>query len=322
MTKNRLWTCRLRMLVSAAFGLVAMACTTPTSVRATDYELIDLTGDYASFYDRTRDQPADARVAAFKTEMHRRLPGFYDAVRFGDMSSAQYDDLIARSFTDFPTRRDAFVRAASAFQNMLRPAIHSFVGTLRDFRSIGHIALLHSLGEMDAGTRTFNGRTWLVFGADMLARLHASGNARAFFHHELFHVYHGRFFTECEAVWCALWMEGLAVHVSAGLNPGSTDADLLLTEPAPIRAAVDADLARAVCAVRARLDSTDPNDYAAFFFGNSRFEELPARSGYYLGFLAAQGAGKRYSFTELAHFNQAEARAALEAALADLATCP
>ena len=63
MTKNRLWTCRLRMLVSAAFGLVAMACTTPTSVRATDYELIDLTGDYAPHWPLTGNRLYSRRLA-------------------------------------------------------------------------------------------------------------------------------------------------------------------------------------------------------------------------------------------------------------------
>jgi uncharacterized protein YjaZ len=56
-------------------------------------------------------------------------------------------------------------------------------------------------------------------------------------------------------------------------------------------------------------------DYAAFFFGNSGFEGLPTRSGYYVGYLALKQAGKTHSLNTLAHFNQAQARAALESAL-------
>jgi hypothetical protein len=175
---------------------------------------------------------------------------------------------------------------------------------------------------MDGGTRIVNGQRYLVFGADVIARLHAPGHERPFFHHELFHVYNAQFFSECELVRCALWMEGLAVYVSEQLNPGASDADLLLTSPRPIRPVVDANLSRAVCAIRARLDSAVEQDYEAFFTGSSSFEDLPPRSGYYIGYLALKQAGKSHSLSALAHFNHEQARPVLEAALAGLATCP
>jgi hypothetical protein len=205
---------------------------------------------------------------------------------------------------------------------MLQPAIRSFADTFTDFHSAGHIVLLHSLGEMDGGTRNVRGQTYLVFGADVMAKLIAPGKEKPFFHHELFHVYNAQFFDECEPLWCALWMEGLAVYVSQQLNPGATDSDLLLMSPRPIRAAVDANLNRAVCAIRARLDSTVQQDYAAFFFGNSSFEDLPPRAGYYIGYLAMKQLGASHSLSALAHLTQQQARSALEAALAGLAACP
>jgi hypothetical protein len=303
----------------AVLGVIGTACGTTPDTRAPDYALTDLTGAYVEFFDYTQELAPDARVAAFKADMNARLPGFYAAARIPNTTPEQYDADIARSFTDFPERRAAFMRTATSFEAMLRPAINSFVGTFSDFRSVGHIALLHSLGEMDAGTRTVNGQSYLVFGVDVIARLHAPGNERPFFHHELFHVYNGQFFSECEALWCALWMEGLAVYVSEQLNPGATDADLLLISPGPIRPGVDANLRRAVRAIRARLDSTVQQDYAAFFYGNSSFEDLPSRSGYYLGYLALKQAGKSHSLNTLAHLNHAEARAVLESALDGLA---
>jgi hypothetical protein len=112
------------------------------------------------------------------------------------------------------------------------------------------------------------------------------------------------------------------VYASEQLNPGATDDELLLTSPEPIRARVDDNLARAVCAVRARLDSKRRQDYSAFFVGSARFGDLPPRSGYYIGYLAAKQAAKNHSLNELAHLDQKQARSALESALAGLATCP
>lgn len=319
MSRTFVLVCALRSGV-AALGLIVAGCA--ASPERPTYQITDLTDDYIAFFDRTAGLDTAARVSEFKVEMNRRLPGFYDPERPPGAPAVQYDARIARSFAEFPAQRAGFSRAAASFQSMLGPAIDSFVRTFADFRNLGRIALLHSLGEMDGGTRTFKGQGWLVFGADMIASIHGTGNARAFFHHELFHVYHAQFFAECEQVWCALWAEGLAVHVAAQLNPGASDADLLLNEPEPIRAKVDANLSRAVCAIRARLDSKDQEDYAAFFYGSSRFGDLPPRSGYYVGYLAARWAGKQRSPAELAHLDAVQARAALEAALAGLATCP
>ena len=62
--------------------------------------------------------------------------------------------------------------------------------------------------------------------------------------------------------------------------------------------------------------------YAAFFYGNSSFENPPLRSGYYRGYLALKQAGKSHSLGKLAHLNHAEARAVLESALAAPAPDP
>jgi len=312
----------LRLVLCVVLGATAADCKTTSDATTPEYEFTDLTAAYVAFFDRTKDLATDARVAAFKADMAARFPGFYDAARLTYMTPGEYDASIARSFAQFPQRREAFTRTSASFRSMLQPAIDSFVRTFSDFRSAGHIVLLHSLGETDGGTRNLGGRSYLVFGADVMARLHAPGEERPFFHHELFHVYNGQFFGDCDAVWCALWMEGLAVYVSEQLNAGASDAELLLTSPRPIRAAVDANLVRAVCAIRARLDSTAQQDYASFFIGSSSFEDLPPRSGYYIGYLALKQAGKTQSPSALAHLDQSQARAALESALSDIATCP
>lgn len=190
--------CRsLRLVPLAALGAIISSCATTPVTGTSAYELTDLTGAYVALFDRTQDLATDARVAAFKAELGARFPGFYDVARMPGTTPEQYDADIARSFTDFPQRREAFTRTAASFQSMLRPAIDSFVGTFDDFRSAGHIALVHSLGETDGGTRTVNGKTWLVFGAVVMARLYLPGSERPFFHHELFHVYNAQFFDEC-----------------------------------------------------------------------------------------------------------------------------
>lgn len=312
----------LRSIACAALAASLASCAASRDTNAPHYELTDLTDDFVAFFDATSALAVDARVAAFKAAMGEQLPGFYDAARIPGTTAEQYDADIARALELFPARREAFAATAASFRSMLRPAIESFAAAFPDWRELGEIVLLHSLGEMDAGTRVVNGRSYLVFGADVMAGLHAAGHERAFFHHELFHVYHERYFAGCDSLWCALWAEGLAVYVAEQLNPGAADAELLLTSPRPIRAEVDGNLVRAVCALRGRLDSTDEAEYAAFFLGGSSFEDLPPRAGYYLGYLALQQAGREAAPRALAHLDRTQARTRLERALDALGACP
>jgi len=286
------------------------------------FTLIDLTQEYAAFYDRSQDIESGARVAAFKAEMAALFPGFYDTERVRAFATAEvYDGLIARSFERFADVRPKYEAIAASFEAMLAPARADFMRTFPDLAPIGEVYLVHSVGEMDGGIRMINGQRYMVFGADVMAQLYAPGDERPFFQHELFHVYHAQFFEACDEVWCALWREGLAVYVSERLNLGATDAQMGLAMPRPIRPEVDANLPAAVCAVRARLGSDGRDDYAPLFLGLASLEGLPPRFGYYVGYLVAREAGRTRSLPELGHMRAAEARPVVEAALAGLANC-
>jgi hypothetical protein len=186
---------------------------------------------------------------------------------------------------------------------------------------IGPVYLLHSLGEMDGGTRNFTGENVLIFGADVMGRAHPFADEEPFFHHELFHVYHARTFGGCAQVWCSLWSEGLAVYVAKSLNPEASDEQMLLTVPEEIPAAVDANLREAVCIVRERLNSSAESDLGALFSFQRMNERLPPRFGYYVGYLVAREAGRRHSTQDLAQMDQTTARPLIEASLARLARC-
>lgn len=310
--------------IVAAFALVLAACqSTPEPAEPPPpFTLVDLTQEYSAFYDRTTGMESTARVEAFKAEMAPLFPGFYDTERVRAFATAEvYNNLIARSFERFAELRPKYETTAASFEAMLAPARADFMRTFPDLAPIGDIYLVHSVGEMDGGLRTIAGKRYMVFGADVMARLYAPGDERPFFQHELFHVYHAQFFEACDEVWCALWREGLAVYVSEQLNPGATDAQMGLVTPRPIRPEVDANLASAVCAVRARFGSDDRADYNPLFLGQASIEGLPPRVGYYVGYLVAREAGRTRTLQDLAHMRAREARGVVEAALGSLAAC-
>jgi len=285
------------------------------------YDFVDLTDDFARFFDSTQTLADAQRVAAFRKDFVPLFPLFYGTDRFANAPLNRYERRVARELASFPSIRAGYTRTAMAFQDMLRPALSAFRSALPDLKSIPPIYLLHSLGEMDGGTRTLDGKLYLIFGADVMASVHDFADEQPFLHHELFHVYHQQYFAECQQVWCSLWVEGLAVFAAKQLNPQASDSQLLLTQPEAIRPQVDMHFRESVCAVAARLDSTQAQDLDALFSFHRLNERVPPRAGYYIGMLVARQAAKRYSLAELAHLDAAAARRTVQQGLDALAAC-
>lgn len=269
----------------------------------------DITADFSRFADETHGMDPAARVALFHTEMEVLLPGFY-APRFGS-TQAQYDARIASALDGFSGLRARYEQVQRGFPAAFDAGIHHFRKVFPHFTPDVPIYLLHSIGEMDGGTRELGGRIHLIFGADVIARIHEPRDLAAFLDHELFHVENGKYFADCDQVGCLLWAEGLATYAAKVMNPGADDQQLLLTSPKPIRAAVDAQWPAALCFTRARLFSAESADMQALFVGGAGNGQFPDRFGYYVGLRVIEELGGRYSLPKLARMRSEKARAVL-----------
>lgn len=310
----------MRRLASVLLFLTLFATATAAD-DAPACEFVDLTDDFVRFFDSTQTLAEAQRIAAFRKDVVPLLSPFYGTDRFPDKPIERYEARIARELSRFPSIRDGYTRTAMAFQSMLRPALNTFRRALPDLKSIPPIYLLHSLGEMDGGTRILDGKLYLIFGADVMASAHDFADEQPFLHHELFHAYHQQYFAECQQVWCNVWVEGLAVYAAKQLNPQASDSQLLLTQPEAIRPQVDLHFRESVCAVAARLDSTQAEDLEALFSFRRLNERVPPRAGYYIGMLVAQQAAERHSLAELAHLDAAAARRIVQQGIDALAVC-
>ena len=279
----------------------------------------DLTDDFAAAFDAASAQPDEQRAATIRAAMAPLLPGFYDPARHGD-GAVRYEAFMAKFMAEYPARREATAAVARRFGAMFDPAVADFERRIGPLPTDTPVLLVVSMGEFDGATRELQGRSHLLFGADMIAEYHG-GEARAFVQHELFHIYHGKRFAGCPEVWCALWNEGLATYAAQQLNPQASDAELLLTIPEPIRPALEAHRAQGVCAVLARLDSRDRADRNALFSSGRLSPELPPRFGYLIGLWVAADLGRTRSLTELAEWDGPTLRAAIDGSLRSMADC-
>ena len=304
-------------LWSAFAGVLFVLISSPASAVA-GLHVVDLTGDFDRFAMSTRQMPDGERLAAFEQQIGPIADGFYMRGRM----TGDYDSRVLVELKNYPERRNGNLVVSKEFNELFAPARRKFEAVFGPVTSTQPVFLIDSMGELDGGTRQLNGKSTLLFGADVIWEAHAGKTLTPFFQHELFHVYHENMVTSCAALWCALWEEGLATYVASRLNPGADDAALSLDKPQAIRPAVEADRARAVCAVVRRLESVTDEDYAGLFLANFHLAGFPPRMGYYIGYLVAQDIGRTHDLHSMAKMSWVEAKPLIDASLARMATCP
>ena len=314
----------MRSVIAAAAMLLGLAMAEPAVAQPSrGLHLVDYTDEFAQVWDATSALPDAQRTAKFKADFAKILPGFYDHQRMRGGTEAKYDEYLLKGLKAYPDQRAGIARVSKEFAQSIAPAQASFERAFGPMTGYPPVLLVNSLGEFDGGTRTLNDKGYLMFGADMIDKIYKTTPIQPFFHHELFHLYHGRTFEECEPIWCNLWSEGLAVHVAKTLNPDASDASLLLTFPVPLREAVEKDRRGAICSVVAKLDSTKDEDYPPLFQGRPNpGGAFPPRYGYYVGYLVAQDLGRTRTLKQLTALKASEVRPLVEASLRGMADCP
>jgi hypothetical protein len=310
-----------RLLLACLALSVALSCHA-ADMPAPKLEVHSLALEFVTFWDASQGLPEAERVAAFKTQIGALFPEFYGVARYaGTRTEAQQDELIRRHLSSFGPLRQAYLDKMAKFDADLPRHIATFSAVFPDFRPEVSTYLLYSLGEMDGGIRELNGRNYLIFGADVMARLHGNGDEAAFFHHELFHIYHAAQMPDCAdtGLWRVLWLEGLATYVSKKLNPLATDQEMLLDFPAGSAERIRGQLYASFAQLEQVLDSTDPQQHANLFRLNGRSEGgLQPRRGYLLGYLVAEELGKTRSPAQLARLSCTDARQQIGAAVSAL----
>lgn len=269
----------------------------------------------------TIDLPDAERMALFIEQVGPLLPGFYHPR--GRYRRAAWEQHVLATLRAYPAQRTRLLAVSAEFDRALADGEQRFRAAFPDYRAEIPVHLVHALGEMDGGTRTLGGRVHLIFGADMIAALHDLDTIGPLVDHELFHTYHlPRFGGAGGELWRSLWVEGLAVHAAATLNPGVSDRALLLSVPVPIRPAVDARWSEAIASVQAMIAAPQRGDHGRLFSYRQPTPDMPfpPRYGYYVGYRIAARLGRTRSLAELARLTPREVKPLIDTALAEMAT--
>lgn len=283
--------------------------------------IVNLTGKFIEAWDRNAGKSGADFVKDFRASVEPGFPEFYGIERYaGKKTREQRDKEIADAFMEFPSLRAAYIEKSDAFSRELPQHIATFVRHFPDYQP-STIYLIHTLGEMDGGQRTLNGKVHFIFGPDAMVKYHAPGRVAPFFHHELFHDYRPM---NCEGgrIWTHLWIEGLAGYVAKTLTPDASIQELSLHIPDNMVSGVRAQPKLAWTDLQSRLDDGRGPSYEGLFRNLPDGTGLPARRGYYLGLLVAQEVAKKHSLQQLAQLGCDEVRQEVHAAVAALKERP
>lgn len=294
-------------IVAIAMGLTASAGAQPLQP-TTDCRVTDLMPSFWPYWEAARDaEPAD-QYRLFNQMLRAPNAELYDSILQGLPIGP--DELVPRAMRLMrpfePTMRALSGQLAAELPRQLAMFRESFP----DFRCTTPIYFLFAVGAFDGATRQVGGRAALLFGMDVIARIHGQ-LLTPLVVHELFHVHHDAVVPNSpHRLYWAVWKEGLATYVSRRLNPNVAETQVCCLPDVP---AVTAAMPTLIPELLSRLDSETQADYARYLLGGAT--DIPARSGYYLGYRVAAQLGESRSLAQLARLPPEAVRPLLESAL-------
>jgi hypothetical protein len=301
-------------LILPALGLLTLGGT----AHGGECQTQDLMPGFFIFEAQTAALPPEQRADAFMRDFAPHYPDFYYYSSDGPYGRPESVRRAALAFLQpqkvseiagvKPLMDADFHQAATETTPAFLRAENAFTKNFPDFSCDFYIGFGPSLGEFDGNQASDDtGRNHLLFGIDMIARIHTAADMPVFFAHELFHAYHhqvlGPLYPKNDLiVWWSMWEEGLATYVSQQFNFPRSDQDVLgVPSDLAARMSEPAITQRAAQQMLTDFDAVGGAPYARWFELNHAPEGLPPRAGYYMGLKMAQSLRGDHPISWLAH---------------------
>ncbi len=300
-------------------GLLIAAPFLKLDAKPIEPRIHNIATNFLEFWDSAKGLTLDERVKIFDQTVVSKFPQFYQFV-YQSWKSQNLNkvDRLNDFFKNFMFIEKEFRNRHEIINRDLKKTLKSFQKKFSDFNSDFDLYIVHSLGQMDGGMRVLGDKNYFIFGIDGIVKYHNGTSDTPFFHHELFHLYHSKYFRFNGKLWESLWGEGLATYVSEVLNRGSSFKNLMLDTPAGLVPKSQAKIRVILQDLLDQLDSTDKEIYKTYFLMNSLNKEIPKRAGYYVGYLIAKELGKSYSLKELSRLSGEPLKKLIQKSLKDL----
>lgn len=267
-------------------------------------------------------KPIDEQLKQLKSNFFPKFPEFYQyKIDKWKKAGKNPDEELIKQLEEYPQIKTEFAQKTQDISASLEDTIKSFTQTFPDLDKNFDVYVTHSFGEMDGGIRTIGGKNIFILGIDGMVKYHKGFTSEVpFFHHELFHVYHGQFLPDTQSIYLSLWSEGLATYISKKLNPNASLREMLLGLPEGMTEDIRKEWDYHWKNLTSKLTSTKDDDYETYFLFSSKHKKIIKRAGYYLGYLIAEEIGKTKSISEMAKMSPNEVLPLMKKAIQTIQT--
>lgn len=306
-------------ILRCAVALTAICCSSVWSAPSSPCRYVDLMPAYEEFAAATANMPPEERATAFVRQVAARFPDYYSRTVFGDETklknrAVRFFDPAQRPM--LPGLPPLSPERLAALGGVVGPQFATqqrrFMQVFPDFSCDTTVEFGVSLIKFDGHPVDVSGMHYLLFGVDTIAVLHVPADMPGFFDHEIFHLYHRQVIGSgapqgAEPAWWTMWVEGLATYVSQRMNPG-LDAQQVLWYPSDMVTRMKQDLPLAAGLMLRDIDKSG-DDADRWFLASQSVDHLPARAGYYLGYLFAKSEHHGEPLPQLARTSPARVHA-------------
>jgi len=280
----------------------------------TDCGVTNLMPAFWRYWEAARDAEPGEQVRLFDEMLRAPHASVYEGALSGMRTSP--DEFVPRAIQRTRPFEATMRELSGGIEAELPRQLALFRQYFPDFQCTTPVYFLFSAGAFDGAVRQVDGQTALLFGLDVIARIHGDMLSPLFVH-ELFHIYQPTDLPDGpQKLYWAVWQEGLATYVSSQLNPEVPESGICCLPDVP---SVTAAMPVLIPDLLSRLDSEQPEDYARYLLGSTK--DIPARSGYYFGYRIAAQLAKDRSLQELALLQPEVVRPLMEASLRSGACC-
>ncbi|MBK7891937.1 MAG: hypothetical protein IPJ84_14190 [Bdellovibrionales bacterium] len=135
--------------------LVAIAMLLEFSAEANSPRVHNLAPLFVQFWQKAKDKPLGDQIKEFDRTVYPSFPRFYDYKfkRWAQIGKTKEEGL-QKAFTEYSGLSQKFEEKTASIANEISLNLPLFLNRFPDFNTDFDISIIHSLGEMDDGTRT------------------------------------------------------------------------------------------------------------------------------------------------------------------------
>lgn len=279
----------------------------PAPVRA-GYRIVNVVDDFVAYHQAAREGDAARKLELWDSMLEAKHRAFFDDAiyrRKKGQERERYKAWCQNTFwREIAPEMGYYQRLNQGLAQTTDQMVREVRKHLPDFQPSTDFYLTFSF--------SFRGKAVGVGGRDVLALglefFRQSGDQaerqiRITLAHEMFHLYHFRFFTPSGGLYRPLWAEGLATFASAVVVPGFRSSVYLGFPGAKMNRCHD--LLPALAAdLKKRMGQNDHRIERIYFGAEENGTKVPPEAGYYVGFMIVGRLAQEYSLAKMARMDK------------------